>query len=60
MERDEAIRLLSGFINLHTFDDESGNRELYHDALSVLENKSIRYDNAKSFLDANQYESKMN
>ena len=44
MKREQAIKLLNGFINLHTFDDESGDRELYHEALSSLEDKAIRFD----------------
>lgn len=47
MERDKAVELLSGFINLHTYDDESGDRELYHDALSCLEDIAIRFDSEK-------------
>lgn len=43
MTREQAIGLLNGFINLHTLpykDDPVENcRELYHHALSVLENQ---------------------
>jgi len=51
MNTNEAIGLLNGFINLYTdnveTDKDKSDRELYHEALSVLEDKSIRFDNLK-------------
>ena len=48
MERKEAVELLNGFINLHTdnigTDKDRTDRELYHEALSCLEDKALRYD----------------
>ena len=53
MNLTEAIGLLNGFINLHTdnyeTDKDKTDRELYHEALSVLEDKAIRFDNLKKF-----------
>ncbi len=49
MNTTEAIGLLSNFINLYTdnieTDKDKSDRELYHEALSCLEDKAIRFDN---------------
>lgn len=42
MERDEAVKKLSEFINKQCIWKDT--RQELHDALSHLENKSIRYD----------------